>query len=84
MSNLADFLFRSAAVYPDKTAIVFGDVRISYQALKSAAATIGKGLQQQGIKPGDRVAMSCPNLPQFLMVYYGILSAGAVDRKSVV
>ncbi|KEI72345.1 long-chain-fatty-acid--CoA ligase [Endozoicomonas elysicola] len=78
MSNLADFLYRSAAVYPDKTAIVFGDVRISYQELKSASASIGKGLQQQGIKPGDRVVMSCPNLPQFLMVYYGILSAGAV------
>ncbi|WP_066016681.1 long-chain-fatty-acid--CoA ligase [Endozoicomonas atrinae] len=78
MSNLADFLYRSAAVYPDKTAIVFGDLRISYQTLKDTAASIGKGLKQQGIKPGDRVAMSCPNIPQFLMVYYGILSAGAV------
>ncbi|USE36929.1 long-chain fatty acid--CoA ligase [Endozoicomonas sp. SCSIO W0465] len=78
MSNLADFLYRSAAVYPDKVAVVYGDLQISYQALKEAAASIGKGLQQQGIKPGDRVAMSCPNIPQFLMVYYGILSAGAV------
>lgn len=78
MSNLADFLYRNAAVYPDKTAIVFGNLRVSYQALTSAAASIGKGLRKKGIKPGDRVAMSCPNLPQFLMVYYGILSAGAV------
>ncbi|MFK0570123.1 long-chain fatty acid--CoA ligase [Endozoicomonas sp.] len=78
MSNLADFLYRNAAVYPDKTAIVFGDLRISYQELTDAAAKIAEGLQQKGIRPGDRVAMSCPNIPQFLMVYFGILSAGAV------
>ena len=30
-----------------------------------------------GIGPGDTVAMSCPNIPQFLMIYYGILRAGA-------
>ena len=78
MPNLADFLFRSAAVYPDKTAIVAGERRISYQVLKDTAATVGHGLQQTGIRPGDRVALSCPNIPQFLMVYYGILSAGAV------
>ncbi|MGO0307803.1 long-chain-fatty-acid--CoA ligase [Endozoicomonas acroporae] len=78
MPNLADFLFRSAAVYPDKTAIVAGERRISYQVLKDTAATIGQGLQQTGIRPGDRVAVSCPNIPQFMMVYYGILSAGAV------
>ncbi|WP_257296476.1 long-chain fatty acid--CoA ligase [Endozoicomonas sp. YOMI1] len=78
MPNLADFLFRSAAVYPEKTAIVSDERCISYQVLKDTAATIGQGLQHKGIRPGDRVAVSCPNIPQFLMVYYGILTAGAV------
>ena len=32
----------------------------------------------QGIEPGDKVALSCPNLPYFPIVYYGILKAGAV------
>ena len=36
------------------------------------------GLVNLGIKPGDHVALSCPNLPYFPMVYYGILKAGAV------
>jgi long-chain acyl-CoA synthetase len=32
----------------------------------------------RGIRPGDKVALSCPNLPYFPVVYYGILKAGAV------
>ena len=32
----------------------------------------------RGIEPGDKVALSCPNLPYFPIVYYGILKAGAV------
>ena len=32
----------------------------------------------RGIRPGDKVALSCPNLPYFPIVYYGILKAGAV------
>lgn len=39
---------------------------------------IANGLVELGIKPGDHVAMSCPNLPYFPMAYYGILKVGAV------
>ena len=77
MSNLADFLHRSADVYPDKTAIVCGEARISFQHLRDAASSIATGLQTMGIGPGDTVALSCPNIPQFLMIYYGILITGA-------
>ena len=35
-------------------------------------------LVSRGIKPGDKVALSCPNVPYFPAVYYGILKAGAV------
>ena len=35
-------------------------------------------LVSRGIKPGDKVALSCPNLPQFPAVYYAILKTGAV------
>ena len=34
-------------------------------------------LVSRGIRPGDKVALSCPNLPYFPIVYYGILKAGA-------
>ncbi|WP_067517226.1 long-chain-fatty-acid--CoA ligase [Endozoicomonas ascidiicola] len=78
MSNLADFLYRSAEVYPNKTAVRFDGQKISYHQLADYAARIAAGLLQLGIKAGDRVSLACPNIPQFPMIYYGILSAGAV------
>ena len=42
------------------------------------ANQIANGLQRAGITNGDKVALSCPNLPYFPLVYYGILKAGAV------
>lgn len=78
MSSIAQFLKRSADLYPEKAAIVCGETRISYEALLNTSARIAHGLIKAGIQPGDKVAVSCPNLPQFIMAYYGILTAGAV------
>lgn len=78
MSNLADFLNRSARVYPEQTALVSGQHRLSYKELGNCAARVAGMLREMGIGQGDRVAMSCPNIPQFVMVYFGILSAGAI------
>src|SRR5690348_4635311 len=77
MTNLAEFLENSAQSYPDRTAIVFGDTRLSYSQLNGAANQVANLLVSRGIKPVDKVALSCPNLPYFTIVYYGILKAGA-------
>ncbi|KRA38626.1 MULTISPECIES: long-chain-fatty-acid--CoA ligase [unclassified Nocardioides] len=77
MTNLAGFLEKSAQDFPDRTAIVFGDTRLSYPQVNGAANQVANLLVERGIKPGDKVALSCPNLPYFTIVYYGILKAGA-------
>ncbi|WP_418057790.1 long-chain-fatty-acid--CoA ligase [Pimelobacter simplex] len=77
MTNLAEFLENSAQKFPDRTAIVFGDTRLSYPQVNGAANQVANLLVSRGIKPGDKVALSCPNLPYFTIVYYGILKAGA-------
>ncbi len=77
MTNLAEFLENSAQSYPDRTAIVFGDTRLSYPQVNGAANQVANLLVSRGIEPGDKVALSCPNLPYFTIVYYGILKAGA-------
>ncbi len=77
MSNLSNFLHRSADIYPDKTAIIYGDSCISYQHLRAATSSIVKKLKAMGVTPGQSIALSCPNIPQFIMIYYGILSTGA-------
>lgn len=77
MLNLAVVLENSAREMPGKTAVVFGDMRFNYAQINGAANQVANGLVAAGIQPGDKVALSCPNLPYFPIVYYGILKAGA-------
>lgn len=77
MLNLAAVLEHSAKEVPGKTALVFGDKRFTYEQVNAVANQVANGLTAAGITKGDKVALSCPNLPYFPMIYYGILKAGA-------
>jgi fatty-acyl-CoA synthase len=72
------FLERSADVFADKTAIAYGDRRLSYSALGSEATRLAHALQASGIQRGDRVAYMCPNIPEMLVANFGVPLAGAV------
>jgi long-chain acyl-CoA synthetase len=78
MINIAMNLERNAALLPEKPAIVFADKPITYAQLNAAANQVANGLNALGIGKGDKVVLSCPNLPYFPIVYFGILKAGAV------
>lgn len=77
MTNLAAILDDTTAKYPERTAIVFGDTRLNYAQLNGAANQVANLLVSRGIKPGDKVAISIPNVPYFTVIYFGILKAGA-------
>src|SRR5664280_2492483 len=72
------FLQRSAEVFPDKTAIVYGDRRTSYRDFAAEATRLARALQAYGIWPGDRVAYLCPNIPETLVAHFAVPLAGAV------
>ena len=76
-SNLASLLETTADTYPDRTAIVLGATRLPYWQVDQAANQVANLLVARGIEPGDKVALSCPNIPQFSIIYFGILKAGA-------
>ena len=78
MLNLATLLEDSARERPSHTAVIFNETKLSYAAVNAAANQVANGLAGIGIQPGDKVALSCLNLPYFPIVYYGILKAGAV------
>ena len=78
MLNLSILLEDSARRYPDRAAVVLGDTRLTYAQVDAAANQVANLLVSTGIEPGDRVALTCPNLPYFPVIYYGILKAGAV------
>jgi long-chain acyl-CoA synthetase len=76
--NLSMVLEDSARKYPSRDALVLGDTRLTYAQVNGAANQVANLLVERGIRPGDKVALSCPNLPYFPIIYYGILKAGAV------
>jgi long-chain acyl-CoA synthetase len=78
MLNLSVFLEDSARNYPERVAVVLGEQRLTYAQVDAAANQVANMLVERGIRPGDKVAMSCPNVPYFPIVYYGILKAGGV------
>ena len=78
MLNLAELLDRAAETWPEREAIVAGDVRLTYADLQRASDQVAHLLVGNGIGPGDTVALSCPNIPAFTEIYFGILKAGAV------
>ena len=72
------FLRRSAAVYPDKVAIVHGTARHTYADFARDAQRLARGLRASGVGPGDRVACLLPNVPEMLVAHFGVPLAGAV------
>ena len=78
MDNLSIVLENSARKYADREAVVLGDTRLTYAQVNGAANQVANLLVSRGIEPGDKVALSCANLPYFPIVYFGILKAGAV------
>jgi long-chain acyl-CoA synthetase len=75
---VSGLLTRTASEYPARTAIVFGGDRISYAELDAASNRVANLLIERGIRSGEKVALSCTNIPQFTTIYFGILKAGAV------
>jgi long-chain acyl-CoA synthetase len=76
--NIAHLLERTASLYPDADAIRFEDRSIRYADLDGAASAVAHGLAALGVRPGERVALFLPNIPEFAIAYYGAQKVGAV------
>jgi fatty-acyl-CoA synthase len=72
------FLPRAAAIYPDRTAVIHGAERISYQNLYARARQLASALAARGIGRGDTVAVMLPNVPAMLDAHFGLPMLGAV------
>jgi long-chain acyl-CoA synthetase len=76
--NLATNLLHAADRHADRPAIRLDDTVLSYADLADRSARCAALLHQAGVRPGDRVAVMLPNVPEFAVVYYGVLLAGGV------
>src|SRR5215207_4568609 len=75
--NLASIITHHARLTPEREAIIWDKVRMTYGELDRLSNKVANALTIMGIGHGDKVALCCPNLPEFPVVYYGILKAGA-------
>jgi fatty-acyl-CoA synthase len=66
------FLQRSAAVYPDHTAIIHGSSRTSYAAFYKRCRQLGSALAARSIGKGDTVSVLLANTPAMLECHYGV------------
>ncbi|MFI5683116.1 long-chain fatty acid--CoA ligase [Streptomyces sp. NPDC051636] len=78
MPNLAEFLVRTAARQPERPALRLGTQVTTYAELDERSARAAALLRAEGVRPGDRVALMLPNVPEFVVLYYGALRAGAI------
>jgi long-chain acyl-CoA synthetase len=76
VTNLATVLTNTAQARPDAPALKFMGHDIGYGPLAGMAAKVAGALRENGIQPGDRVAIILPNVPAFPVVFWGILLAG--------
>src|SRR5687768_6385188 len=75
--NLASMISHHARLAPEKEAVVWENVRLTYGEIDRLSNRVANALTEIGIGRGEKVALCCPNLPFFSIVYYGILKVGA-------
>lgn len=67
----------AVADHPDAAAVIFGDQTLTYRDLDTRANRVANLLASRGIVAGDRVALTCPNVPYFVEVFWGVAKVGA-------
>lgn len=76
--SLPQMLLESAEKFPHKNALSFYGRKTTYEQLSLNVTHFASALQNRGVAAGERVAIMLPNCPQFVISYFGILSAGAI------
>lgn len=76
--NLAEPLRQRARQAPDHPAILFEGTTITYGELDARASRLAHALRAHGVRPGDRVSLYLPNVPDFPVAYYAAQLAGAI------
>ena len=77
MSPLS-FIERTAEVYPNRLAVVHGELRQDWATTYARSRQLASALTQAGIGKNDTVAVMLPNTPPMVEAHFGIPMAGAV------
>src|SRR5215510_9171679 len=73
-----EFARRTRRLYPDREAVVDGDLRLSYEEFFDRCDRWSSALRALGVGPGDRVAYIAPNTHAMLESFYAVPQIGAI------
>lgn len=77
MLNLAILVEQGAKRNPDKAAVTYEGYSMTYNELHQKACQTAQAISALRIGLGDNVALMCPNIPEFIVIFFGILKTGA-------
>ena len=72
------FIERAAFVYPERTAVIHGEIRRTWAETYARCRRLASALERFGLKPGQTVAAMLPNVPAMLEAHYGVAMMGGV------
>ena len=81
--TVAEMVARAARNHPDKTAVIHGDRRTTYQELVQGAQALADGLLSLGLQPLDRAVVQLPNVPEFVTTYLAMNAIGVIPVMSL-
>jgi long-chain acyl-CoA synthetase len=74
--NVSNIIKQHVAENPDRTAIIFGELRITYVELDRLINRVAGGLLKLGLKSGDVLSLFLPSLPELIIGYLATVRAG--------
>jgi fatty-acyl-CoA synthase len=72
------FIERSAATYPNRTAVIYGDIRRTWSETYARCRRLASALENHGLKRGETVAAMLPNVPAMVEAHFGVSMMGGV------
>ncbi|MDD4464708.1 MAG: AMP-binding protein, partial [Desulfobacterales bacterium] len=71
-------LKRAVKLYPEKTAVVDGEIRFTYKQVQARVNQVTNAIYNLGIPPGGRIAMLDFNTHRYMEMYFGAAQSGRV------
>lgn len=81
--TLGEFITNCSEMYKDKTAIVDGDTRLSYEELDKLSNKYANGLLKAGFKKGDKIVLQLPNCYEFIAISFAMFKTGIIPIMSL-
>ena len=76
--TLVDMLTRNKQQFPDKDALIYRGIKLSYSELHNMVNSVAHALRELGLKKGDRVGLMLPRIPELVISFLAIAKSQGI------